>query len=95
MLPSFQQEHPWSCRGTIWIHPFPSCQEMGNEPLLGGPQGRIPKKGSQGAVLCGARGIWGEGGTGHWHREADAISEVPVPRGNGGQADVTVTEPFK
>lgn len=74
-------------------------QEMGKEPVLGGPhlqwdqRGRIPKKRCQGTVS--AKGILGEGGAGRWHGEADAISEVPVPRGNGGQADVTVTEPFK
>lgn len=90
----------------MWIHPFPSCQEMGNEPFLGGPQpwvmephrgqrGRIPKKRCQVLSCQGTKGILGEGGTGHWHGEANAVSEVTVPRGNGGQADVTVTEPFK
>lgn len=66
---------------------------MGDGATLGSAAGS-PKKGCQ-VLSCRAKGILGKGGSGHWHGEADGIREVTVPRGSGGQADVTVTEPFK
>lgn len=67
---------------------------MGDGATSGSAGQNLKKRGVK-VLPCGAKRIWGEGGAGHWHGEADAISEVTVPRGNSGRADVTVTEPFK